>query len=112
MLRAIATVADKNNSRRPQLLLCAVMIVSPSRAHALVDAADPSVSVLYEVLSLPTLRYRLVLVDWTGRGLVNTSFSLGTNHRRVFFPNRLLLPLMLKNSDEDWGPITAIETVS
>lgn len=52
-------------SRLPQVLLCAVMIVSPSRAHALVDAAVPNVSVLYEVLSLPTLRYRLVLVDWT-----------------------------------------------
>lgn len=34
------------NSRRPQVLLCAVMIVSPSRAHALVDAAVPNVSVL------------------------------------------------------------------
>lgn len=41
------------------------MIVSPSRAHALVDAVVPSVSVLYEVLSLPTLRYKLVLADWT-----------------------------------------------
>lgn len=44
------------HSRRAQVLPWAVMIVSPSRAHALVDAAVPNVSVLYEVLSLPTFR--------------------------------------------------------
>lgn len=52
----VRNLARLENSRRPQVLLCAVMIVSPSRAHALVDAVVPNVSVLYDVLSLPTLR--------------------------------------------------------
>jgi hypothetical protein len=40
------------------------MMVSPSSAHAVVVAFVPNVKLLYEVLSLPMLRYRLVLVDW------------------------------------------------
>lgn len=61
------------------------MIVSPSSAHALIVAVVPSVSVLYEVESLPILRNRLVLVDW-------------------------MLPEMLKYSDVASGPITAIDS--
>lgn len=73
-------------SRLPQVLVCAVMIVSPSRAHALVDAAVPNVSVLYEVLSLPTFRYRLVLVDWT---VVSSTCLL----RLLSFPPALTAPV-------------------
>lgn len=61
------------------------MIVSPSRAQALVDAVVPNVSVLYEVVSFPTFRYRLVFADWT-------------------------VPAMLKYSDDDSGPITAMDS--
>lgn len=43
---AIHNLTGLENLRRPQVLLCAVMIVSPSRAHALVDAVVPNVSVL------------------------------------------------------------------
>jgi hypothetical protein len=40
------------------------MMVSPSSAQALVVAVEPKVRLLYEVLSLPIFRYRLVFVDW------------------------------------------------
>lgn len=60
------------------------MIVSPSNAHELMLAVLPNNSVLYEVLSLPMFRYRLVLVDW-------------------------MLPEMVKYSEEASGPITTME---
>lgn len=58
------------------------MIVSPSNAHPLMLATAPNVNVLYDVLSFPMLRYRLVLADWMD-------------------------PEMLKYSELDSGPITA-----
>lgn len=63
-----------------------MIIVSPSKAHPLIVAVMPSVSVLYEVESLPMFRNRLVLVDW-------------------------ILPEMLKYSDVASGPITAMESM-
>ena len=60
-------------SRRPKLLALVVMIVSPSRPHPVVTAVLSNVSVLYDVASVPMLRYRLVLADWMVPSMWNVS---------------------------------------
>jgi hypothetical protein len=40
------------------------MMVSPSSAQPVVVAVAPKLRLLYEVVSLPMLRYLVVLADW------------------------------------------------
>jgi hypothetical protein len=62
------------------------MMVSPSSPQPVVVAVLSKVRGLYETLSVPMLRYRLVLVDW-------------------------MEPAMLKYSDVAAGPRTTREPV-
>ena len=48
-------------------------MVSPSRPQPFVVAVLSKVSVLYDVVSVPMLRYRLVLVDWMEPSMLNVS---------------------------------------